>query len=574
MTSPRVDLEGSAREAPHGACDARRAPPDQPVTALLQLHAPQGGQTIEELAQEIAVSRRFLSAEELDARLAHPLADLRPVLAFAAQHGLSLHMPETGLVSLTGPARAMERAFRVDLVEVDSPHGLARIHGALSLPEPVAALTAHVTGLGFGPARSRVSLARVLPAELHDPEKTWFPAEIASWYDASPDLLGQGQCVGVLESLGGYLSADLDAFFARQAMARPEIVDVGVNARADGAYGWANDEVTLDVEIVASAAPRARTAVYFNDPSRYEPFSAASFVYLLNRALHDKRNRPSVLSLSAGSAELADLFWTRMDVEAVHRALAKAVILGVTVCVASGDSGACYPVRQGMFSAPALVYFPSSSPWALCCGGTSARVGEDGKLNDEVVWNRLATRMLASLGGPPSLENLGASTGGVSQFFPRPAWQDGAGVPAWDLWRLDDFQFTGLTTFPGRGCPDVALSADLLTGYKVYIDGAWRNGGGTSASAPLMAALVARMNEGLGTRLGFANALFYDLQIDQKLEVFRTITRGNNGGYSAEPGQPWNPCAGLGAPRVQRLLDALKARLAAPPVDPQGRPAT
>jgi kumamolisin len=76
--------------------------------------------------------------------------------------------------------------------------------------------------------------------------------------------------------------------------------------------------------------------------------------------------------------------------------------------------------------------------------------------------------------------------------------------------------------------------------------------GGTSAGAPMWAALVARLNQGLKARCGFLNALLYG---KFSKGVLHDITEGNNGAYAASPG--WDACTGLGSPDGTKLLGAL-----------------
>jgi hypothetical protein len=73
---------------------------------------------------------------------------------------------------------------------------------------------------------------------------------------------------------------------------------------------------------------------------------------------------------------------------------------------------------------------------------------------------------------------------------------------------------------------------------------------------PLWAALIVQINEARPLPVGFINPRLYELQIDQRLDVFRTITFGNNGTFEATPDALWNPCCGLGSPRGKRLMAA------------------
>ena len=75
--------------------------------------------------------------------------------------------------------------------------------------------------------------------------------------------------------------------------------------------------------------------------------------------------------------------------------------------------------------------------------------------------------------------------------------------------------------------------------------------GGTSAVAPLWAALVARLNAASGRTLGWLNPVLY-----AHPSALRDIVRGNNGGYSASPG--WDACTGLGSPDGAKIETAVQ----------------
>ena len=164
----------------------------------------------------------------------------------------------------------------------------------------------------------------------------------------------------------------------------------------------------------------------------------------------------------------------------------------------------------------------------LGCGGTTLSVGP----TSETVW-----------GG----SGRGATGGGVSRTFPLPAYQSAAGVPG----QAD-------TGRPGRGVPDVAADADPATGYRIRVDGQEIVLGGTSAVAPLWAALVCRLVQALGDPLGPPHqALYGTAGPGVAPPGFRDVTVGSNGAYDAGPG--WDPCTGLGTPDGTALLAALRS---------------
>jgi kumamolisin len=229
--------------------------------------------------------------------------------------------------------------------------------------------------------------------------------------------------------------------------------------------------------------------------------------------------KPSVISISWGMAEDAPGGWTAQARTAYNQAFKDAGALGVTVTVAAGDDGSADNINDGK----AHVDFPSASPWVLGCGGTKLK-SKGATIASEVVWHE---------------PTGGATGGGVSRFFALPNYQTGAGVPP----QHD-------TKKPGRGVPDVSGDADPATGYRVRVDGQNLVFGGTSAVAPLWAALIARVNEKLGTHAGFANPKLY------KFGMQRDITSGNNGAYSAKVG--WDACTGLGSPDGAKVTTALQ----------------
>jgi subtilase family serine protease len=134
----------------------------------------------------------------------------------------------------------------------------------------------------------------------------------------------------------------------------------------------------------------------------------------------------------------------------------------------------------------------------------------------------------------------------VSSVFAKPAWQTGLGVPADGM----------------RDVPDVSLSAASHDGYLVYSsDNATSAStmyvfGGTSASAPSFAGIMALINQKTGARQGNANPRFYQLSAAQASggpAPFHLITSGNNSvpgltGYAASAATPYyNQASGLGS---------------------------
>ena len=217
-------------------------------------------------------------------------------------------------------------------------------------------------------------------------------------------------------------------------------------------------------------------------------------------------------------------------IEGVHEALQDAALLGVTVCCATGDFGSAD--MDAGWDKELHVNFPASDGLVLACGGTEL-IAANGKIVSERVWNEG--------------REGGAGGGGVSNLFARPPYQAKSRVPKSPKNKI------------GRGVPDLAGNAASSTGYRLVLRGKNRVIGGTSAVAPLMAGLIARINQRLGKSVGFINPLLYGVAS----KAFRDITEGNNdiegkrkGKYTA--GSGWDACTGLGVPDGQKLLACLR----------------
>jgi kumamolisin len=412
-------------------------------------------------------------------------------------------------VVLRGPAAAMQQAFAVTLHRVTTPEGDFRQRtGTVAVPASIADIVTGVFGLDNRPqARAHFRVRRQLAAA---PAQSFSAPSLGKVYAFPPGATGTGQCIALIELGGGYRASDLQTYFAGLSLSAPTVVPIGVDGGGNSPTGSANGpdgEVMLDIEVAGALAPAATIAVYF------APNTDQGFLDAVTTAVHDTTHAPTVISISWGGPEST---WTAQAQQAMDEAFAEAVALGIAVCAASGDSGASDGVSDGSFH----VDFPASSPNAIGCGGTSLVVSSGSPV--ETAWNDLA-------------KNEGATGGGFSTTFPTPSWQAKAIAP-----------FKGT----GRGVPDVSADADPQTGYDVVVDGSSFVLGGTSAVAPLWAALIACCQQASGKRLTDLASRLYTAN-----GGFRDITQGGNGGYNARPG--WDPCTGLGVPVGSALLTAV-----------------
>ncbi|WP_036174459.1 protease pro-enzyme activation domain-containing protein [Massilia sp. 9096] len=516
-------VPGSAPIHIHNAVPVGRAPEEErfDVTVRVRRRAP---------LNLTALASRVLTREEYEAQHGAAPEDMEKVADFARHFGLVVTAMESGRrsVFLSGTVAQFEKAFGTLIEHVEHEAGVTRQRqGELTVPEEIADLVEGVFGIQDTPiARPHFQIYRVGAAEVLQPSQqvsntSFTPVELARLYNFPQDVDGSGQCIAIIELGGGYRTRDLVAYFKRLNLPSPKVTTVRVDGGKNqpGTPDGADGEVMLDIEVAAAVAPRASIVVYF------APNTDKGFLDAVTAALHDKTNRPSVISISWGGPEKN---WTGQAMASFDEAFQAGAALGVTICCASGDAGSGDEnPDNAQPDGLEHVDFPSSSPHVLACGGTRL-VASGGGIASETVWN---DDPRSSAGG-----------GGVSDVFDVPDYQRSANIPP--------------SANPGgrrgRGVPDVAGNADPQTGYQVRVDGEDMVIGGTSAVAPLWAGLIALFNQKLGRPVGFLQPVLYSGNMSGGL---RDVTSGNNGAYRAGPG--WDCCTGWGSPDGLALLASL-----------------
>lgn len=308
-------------------------------------------------------------------------------------------------------------------------------------------------------------------------------------------------------------------------------------------------EANLDIQYTAGlVAPTINTNFYSTpgrgplvpdldqptqDDNANEPY-LEFFTYLVG--LEDEK-LPQVLTTSYGE-----------DEQSVPAEYAKKVCdmigqlgtRGVSVIFSSGDTGvgsACQ-TNDGRNTTRFLPIFPASCPYVTSVGGTT-RVEPE--------------------------QAVDFSSGGFSDLWERPAYQNEA-VTGY-LKQLGS-QWEGLYNPNGRGFPDVAAQGQR---FRVVDKGRVISVGGTSASAPVFASVVALLNNARiaagKPSLGFLNPWIYQ----QGYKGLNDIVRGGSTGcigrsiYSGYPAplvpyaswnatEGWDPVTGHGTPDFEKLL--------------------
>lgn len=560
MAETYAALAGHQRPPAPGVTRVRDVDPEAPVEVTIALKAP-------ELPLPDASPAKPLTLAELRQNYGADPETIRKVESALSAHGLrSEGVGPTGrTLRVSGTAAAIDSAFQAGMGIYHSPmQGEFRgREGSVSVPSEIAGLVDAVIGLDQRQAVKR-RIARPLAA-TQAPALT--PAQVEAHYNFPPGD-GAGQKIAIAEFGSpwpgsilfpppAYFPDDLTAFCQQQGRPVPVVNTVPVNLSpiteaqfavlplpAQGNVFGPTVEVMMDVEIVATLCPAANISVF------YASFDQKGWIDVIEQVIADQ---PVTLSVSYGGPEDGpDAAWAPAEMLAVNEALAAAALLGITICVSSGDDGSgCHtlPLNEDPAAAKddrAHVEFPACSPWVLSVGGTMF-AGQE-----EVVWNE-----------PPGWRNgeppRGATGGGVSTILPRPPWQ------------TVDIPSLNPGSFKGRIVPDVAALASAdKPGYKILITEPPQSGqildeirnGGTSASAPVWAALVARINAALpvGRQQRFLPPLLYQNNVGA--QGFTDIVSGNNAsfptpgkGYLAGPG--FDAVTGWGVPNGQKLLSLL-----------------
>lgn len=363
-------------------------------------------------------------------------------------------------------------------------------------------------------------------APVAEPRKVsgYLPSEVAEAYEFPQGTTGKGQSVAIIQLGGGIDMANEAAYYKAHGKKMPEIKVIEINgAKAKtGTNPAADGEVALDSQVIGMVAPDAKQNIIF------APNSDRGFIDAVSRATFPEKGElpNNAISISWGAPME---MWTEQGKRGMNLAFKKAALKGISVFAAAGDDGAINASPSRTFQ----VDYPAADPYVTGVGGTRLVI-KDGKILSEVAWN--------------NGEGRGATGGGISPD-PVPDYQKGLKLP-------DNANKTGI---PGRGVPDISGNADAVTGYRIRVGGSEAVVGGTSATAPLYAALALRLNEGLGGErvVGFMNPFLYKHGMSGKANFFNDIIKGDNNGYSTSPS--WDAVSGWGSLNGEKLLQAYKA---------------
>jgi kumamolisin len=482
--------------------------------------------------------------------------ELNLVVNWAINNSLTIVEASSGIatVKVLGTLDQLSSLFSVQLrTETTNDTTYVTHDGGITIPSEINDVVELVAGLDnsfsfthsatLSPDGDLSANSTSVPNPIDLAKAYKFPSSTGSY-----NSQGNGVCVAILELGGGYTAQNITSTFSRIGLPDPILVDVsvdgGTNRPAVYDATGASGEVMLDIYCVGAVSPAAKIAMYFS------PNTFQGFIDCIIACATDTVNNPSVISISWGTT---DSNWSVYRVF-MEFAFATAVAKGITVFVAAGD----YGVRAVSGGATYTVQYPATSPYVVCAGGSVISINTDYSIASEVPWG-------TSGGGF-------AGGGGVSSIFSVPSWQSG--------FSSKTYPGGTVTSLTGRGIPDVSAMA---TGYTFYwynytvsgspVPNAINTFVGTSATAPLLAGMMARLNQLTGRRIGFVNADWYSA----RTTAFNDLTTGDNHGgntvgYMGTTG--WDAASGLGTPIGTAIYALYKKGSTFPKLNNGFRPTT
>ncbi len=495
---------------------------------------------------------KWLTPEQYADRFGLSQSDVNKIVAWLESQGFSIDQVARSrmFVTFSGTAQQVQNAFgtQIHSYEVGGELHYANATDP-SVPAALANLVSGFHGLNDFRLKPRSLRRGPNPNETSGGVHQIAPDDFATIYDVAPLLQaginGTGQKLVVVGQTA-INTSDIQSFRSKFNLPAINLTQT-LTGRSPGISQGDLPEADLDIEWSGAVARDANIIFVYS----LDVFT--SLTYAIDQDL------APVITMSYGLCEPSDL----IDLPTFQSMAQQGNAEGITWLAAAGDLGAAdcedmgAPVAQNGLAVDA----PGSIPEVTSMGGT--QFNEQGGIywsatntaNDasalsyipEMVWNTTAIDGVLAAGG-----------GGASIFFPRPAWQAGAGVP----------------NDGARHVPDLSISSSPdHDGYIVYSGGASQIFGGTSVAAPTMAGIVTLLNQylvstGAQSQAGVGNINPTLYRLAQNVPgVFHDVTTGNNivpcaigspgcntGQYGYSAGPSYDQASGLGSPDANNFV--------------------
>ena len=562
---------------------------NQRISLSIGLH-PSNEQALKAFATSVSKPKssnfhRFLTPAQFAAAFAPGQSTYTAIQQFLRGNGFTITHTYSHRLSIafSGTIGQAERAFGVKINNYAAANGHTFYANSTDpiLPASLASAVESISGLNTAtswnhppvfahklPVKNAPQGQNPAPGSIqclgHDESGDnlyYTPDQIASAYNLdqlyNQGFHGEGQTVALFE-LDGYAKSDLLNYASCYGHAQTSIQTI-VTGSGQVPMDSGVTEVELDAELVLSAAPKlGQLKIYeaANDTADYN----AEWAQII-------QDSPPVVSTSWGECE-DNVGWPEANQENIF--FEAAASEGMSVFAASGDSGSAGCAFDSTPSNGLNVSDPASQPGVTAVGGTSLSIYRSALYNGESAWNN-----------PPDVSHDykgGASGGGISEFWYLPDYQveyNSSDV----LTAYNDGEICDVDGYC-RQVPDVSLNADPYHSYPIYCSvaaagcdssGAWYGFGGTSAAAPMWAAMTALANQmsvkAGGYNAGFLNWFLYwaaaNINSDNQ-PILYDVNNGNNDYNNLNPGKypatsGYDLATGLGSYNAFDLATALNS---------------
>jgi subtilase family serine protease len=480
----------------------------------------------------------------------------------------------TRVIQFTGTVAQAEHAFGVAIAvfggasfgNISDPHVPARFAGMIGHIHGLDNMSARVPGLtraqlkqvappsdslesAYPPAANGDSVPGVTLPGVGGP--LFGPSDFYTFYDEKPLLdarLRGSSCIAIAGA-SRFLPGAIALFNRKFKVGGSRIATVLVD-RSNPGFNGDESEAELDLEWSHAVAPGAASRFYLGNDANAQ---IDAVVDAIGAAVSE--DRCSAISISFGYCGEPDSFYTGI----LDPIFMQAAAQGQSVVTISHDYGAAYltfdsPTQQCVAGTSRAVSELGADPNVTTLSGTSFNPSWDAKGNiivgaPERVWNDPNDGMPTG----------GATGGGVSSIFTKPAFQSGPGVPADGMRDIPDVSLFASPDFPGAW---VIISASCFntTGCNGRGGLGFAQAGGTSLSAPSFAGIASLIGQAVGKPLGNMDPTIYTLaNSDLVGSGFRDVTSGNNDfngvtGFTAGP--DYDQCTGWGSVDVTTFLTA------------------
>ena len=568
---PQTELAGSLNPRIKSAVDLGAVPSSQPVKGITLVFSRSAAQEADlqtllagQTNPASPLYHQWLTPEQFAARFGVADADISAVESWLGTQGFSIDSVSRGRTSIhfSGNAGQVAQAFGAPLHHYNVA-GVTHIapSRALSLPAALAPLVTTVLNLSdFHP---RPAVHHVQPAYTSSKTGAHYltPVDLATMYDVNPvysaGFNGAGQSVAILGQ-SAIDTSDISRFQTAEGRAinLPTLVLVpGTGVSAINSIENGDElEADLDLEYASGMAPGAHFFfVYTGDDTNFSVLN--SMMYAVDESI------APILNYSFGDCEAN---FSLSDANAFNEIGEQANSQGQTILASAGDTGSTdcaldagesnlTPLQLGGLSTS----LPASLPTVTAMGGTQMIAGAS-TAGSNTYWATASGSDVASslLSYVPEVvwneddPNYGLSSGGggSSVFFSRPTWQTGVvGIPSGTARLVPDLAVQASAGTPGFLVCTSDLSQLAIFGITSSCTAGFRdattgileaNYGGTSFAAPIMAGLLAVLNQATASGgntyplagQGNINPTLYALASNTTTyaSAFHDITSGSN----------------------------------------------